>query len=110
MIPALLGGIPVRTGDWPVWPPRLPAAEQNIDRLYWHLSRIQGYAGLANFMGARFVATDAVMAPVIREAAKRGLGYLDDGSTPRSAAPALAAAAKSSRSASSASCLAARMP
>ena len=67
------------------------APEQNIDRLYWHLSRLQGYAGIANFMGARFVATDAVMAPVIREAAKRGLGYLDDGSTPRSAAPALAA-------------------
>jgi polysaccharide deacetylase 2 family uncharacterized protein YibQ len=67
------------------------APEQNIDRLYWHLSRIQGYAGIANFMGARFVATDAVMAPIIREAAKRGLGYLDDGSTPRSAAPALAA-------------------
>jgi polysaccharide deacetylase 2 family uncharacterized protein YibQ len=67
------------------------APEQNIDRLYWHLSRLQGYAGIANFMGARFVATDAVMQPIIREAAKRGLGYLDDGSTPRSAASALAA-------------------
>jgi polysaccharide deacetylase 2 family uncharacterized protein YibQ len=67
------------------------APEQNIDRLYWHMSRIQGYAGIANFMGARFVATDAVMQPIIREAAKRGLGYLDDGATPRSAAPALAA-------------------
>jgi polysaccharide deacetylase 2 family uncharacterized protein YibQ len=67
------------------------APEQNIDRLYWHLSRLQGYAGIANFMGARFVATDAVMQPIIREAAKRGLGYLDDGSTPRSVAPALAA-------------------
>jgi polysaccharide deacetylase 2 family uncharacterized protein YibQ len=65
--------------------------EQNIDRLYWHLSRFQGYAGIANFMGARFTATDAVMQPIIREAAKRGLGYLDDGSTPRSVAPALAA-------------------
>jgi uncharacterized protein len=67
------------------------APEQNIDRLYWHLSRLQGYAGIGNFMGARFVATDAVMQPIIREAARRGLGYLDDGSTPRSAAPALAA-------------------
>jgi uncharacterized protein len=66
--------------------------EQNIDRLYWHLSRIQGYAGIANFMGARFTATDAVMQPIIREAAKRGLGYLDDGSSPRSAAPSLTAA------------------
>lgn len=65
--------------------------EQNIDRLYWHLSRIQGYAGVANFMGARFVATDIAMQAIIRETAKRGLGYLDDGSTPRSVASSLAA-------------------
>ena len=42
-------------------------------------------------MGARFVVTDAVMQPIIREAAKRGLGYLDDGTAPRSVAAALAA-------------------
>ncbi|MGO4717164.1 divergent polysaccharide deacetylase family protein [Bradyrhizobium sp. 2TAF24] len=60
--------------------------DQNLDRLYWHLSRIQGYVGLANFMGARFVATDAVMQPLLKEAAKRGLSYLDDGSSPRSVA------------------------
>jgi uncharacterized protein len=67
------------------------SAEQNIDRLYWHLSRFQGFAGIANFMGARFVVSDAVMQPIIREAAKRGLGYLDDGSAPRSVASSLAA-------------------
>jgi uncharacterized protein len=67
------------------------STEQNIDRLYWHLSRFQGFAGIANFMGARFVVTDAVMQPIIREAAKRGLGYLDDGSAPRSVAASLAA-------------------
>ena len=66
-------------------------AEQNLDRLYWHLSQFQGYAGIANFMGARFVVTDAVMQPIIREASKRGLGYLDDGSAPRSVAASLAA-------------------
>jgi len=66
--------------------------DANLDRLYWHLSRFQGYAGIANFMGARFVVSDAVMQPIMREAAKRGLGYLDDGSAPRSTAPALAAA------------------
>ena len=65
-------------------------AEQNIDRLHWHLSRFQGYVGLANFMGTRFVASDTVMQPIIREAAKRGLAYLDDGSTPRSVAGPLA--------------------
>jgi uncharacterized protein len=64
--------------------------EQNLDRLYWHLSRLQGYAGIANFMGARFVATDAAMTPIIREAAKRGLGFFDDGAAPRSVAAVLA--------------------
>jgi polysaccharide deacetylase 2 family uncharacterized protein YibQ len=65
-------------------------SEQNLDRLYWHLSRFQGYAGIANFMGGRFVVTDAAMQPIIREAAKRGLGFLDDGSAPHSVASTLA--------------------
>jgi len=65
--------------------------EQNLDRLYWHLSRLQGYAGIANFMGARFIATDTVMQPIMREASKRGLGFFDDGSAPRSVAAQLAA-------------------
>jgi polysaccharide deacetylase 2 family uncharacterized protein YibQ len=64
--------------------------EQNLDRLFWHLSRFQGYVGLTSFMGARFAVSDAAMQPVIREAAKRGLGYLDDGTSPRSVAATLA--------------------
>jgi len=64
--------------------------EQNLDRLFWHLGRMQGYAGIANFMGARFVATETAMQPIIREASRRGLAYFDDGSAPRSVAAALA--------------------
>lgn len=64
--------------------------DQNIDRLYWHLSRLQGYVGIANFMGARFVATENAMQPVVAEAAKRGLALFDDGAAPRSVASALA--------------------
>ena len=64
--------------------------DQNIDRLTWHMSRFQGYVGLANFMGSRFVATDAAMQPVIKEAAKRGLGWFDDGSSARSVAGVIA--------------------
>lgn len=67
--------------------------DQNMDRLYWHLSRMQGYAGLTNFMGARFIATEPAMQPIIREAAKRGLGFFDDGSSPRSIAPQATASA-----------------
>lgn len=66
-------------------------AEQNLDRLQWHMSRFQGYAGIANFMGARFVVSDNVMQPIVRDAAKRGLGYFDDGGAPRSVAASLAA-------------------
>ncbi|UQR63944.1 divergent polysaccharide deacetylase family protein [Bradyrhizobium sp. C-145] len=67
------------------------STDQNMDRLYWHLSRMQGYAGLTNFMGARFIASEPAMQPIIREAAKRGLGFFDDGSSPRSIAPLAAA-------------------
>lgn len=66
------------------------AAEQNVDRLMWHMSRFQGYVGLANFMGSRFVTTDLAMQPVVKEAAKRGLAWLDDGSAARSVAGVIA--------------------
>ncbi len=64
--------------------------DQNLDRLTWHMSRFQGYIGIANFMGARFVATDAALQPIIDDANKRGLAYFDDGSSPRSTAGAAA--------------------
>jgi polysaccharide deacetylase 2 family uncharacterized protein YibQ len=41
-------------------------------------------------MGARFVGDTNAMAPVMAELGKRGLLYLDDGSTARSVAPDLA--------------------
>jgi polysaccharide deacetylase 2 family uncharacterized protein YibQ len=68
------------------------APEQNLDRLYWHLSRFQGYAGIANFMGSKFEVTDAAMQPIVQEMAKRGLAYFDDGTSPRSVAGTLSAA------------------
>src|SRR6185369_4935755 len=45
---------------------------------------------IANFMGARFVATEPAMLPVVSEAAKRGLALFDDGTAPRSVAASLA--------------------
>ncbi len=65
-------------------------AEQNLDRLAWHMSRFQGYVGIANFMGSRFVTTDAALQPIVKDAAKRGLAWLDDGSSPRSVAGVIA--------------------
>jgi polysaccharide deacetylase 2 family uncharacterized protein YibQ len=65
---------------------------QNIDRLYWLMSRFQGYVGISNYMGARFTASEQALAPVLRETAKRGLIYVDDGASPRSLASQIAGA------------------
>jgi uncharacterized protein len=67
-------------------------AAQNLDRLHWLMSRFQGYVGIVNCMGGRFSASDQGMAPVLREAAARGLIYLDDGSSARSLAGQIAGA------------------
>ena len=64
--------------------------DQNIDRLHWQMSRFQGYVGILSYMGARFTASEPSLAPVLRETAKRGLIYVDDGASPRSVASQLA--------------------
>lgn len=66
---------------------------ENRDRLYWALSRITNYTGVMNYMGARFVTDDAAMRPFFAELAKRGLMYVDDGSSARSIAPNMAMSA-----------------
>jgi hypothetical protein len=66
--------------------------EQNLERLYWLMGRFQGYVGIAGAMGARFTASEQSFAPILREIAKRGLIYVDDGSNPRSVAGRVAGA------------------
>jgi uncharacterized protein len=65
---------------------------QNIDRLYWLMSRFGSYVGLINTMGARFTASEPSFAPILHETAKRGLIFVDDGSNPRSVAGRVAGA------------------
>jgi polysaccharide deacetylase 2 family uncharacterized protein YibQ len=65
---------------------------QNIDRLYTLMGRLQGYVGLTNTMGAKFTASEDALAPILRETAKRGLIYVDDGTNPRSIAGRIAGA------------------
>jgi uncharacterized protein len=66
--------------------------EQNIGRLYWLMSRFQGYVGIAGAMGARFTASEQSFAPILRETAKRGLIFVDDGANARSVAGRIAGA------------------
>ena len=66
--------------------------QQNIDRLYTVMGKIQGYVGMTNTMGARFTASEDAFSPILHETAKRGLIYVDDGANPHSAAGRIAGA------------------
>ena len=68
------------------------APQQNMERLYWLMSRFQGYVGIENAMGARFTSSEQPFTQVLRETGKRGLIFVDDGSNPRSLAGRLAGA------------------
>ncbi len=63
----------------------------NRQDLHWVLSRMTGYAGVMNHMGARFTADDRALLPFLGEIGERGLFYLDDGTSPRSQAEAVGA-------------------
>jgi polysaccharide deacetylase 2 family uncharacterized protein YibQ len=63
---------------------------ENIDRLHWLMSRFQGYVGVISYMGGKFTASEASLAPILRETGTRGLIYVDDGGSTRSVAGQLA--------------------
>jgi uncharacterized protein len=64
----------------------------NLDSLRWLMSRFTGYVAVVNYLGGKFTAERREISPVVREVAARGLGYLDDGSSPRSVAQDVATA------------------
>ena len=63
----------------------------NLDSLRWLMSRFTGYVAVVNYLGGKFTAERREISPVLREIAARGLGYLDDGCSPRSVAQNVAA-------------------
>ncbi|WP_279481227.1 divergent polysaccharide deacetylase family protein [Aureimonas sp. SK2] len=68
------------------------AAAGRLDDLHWSLGRLTNYVGVMNYMGARLNADPAALQPFLGELSKRGLLYLDDGSSPRSGARDVAVA------------------
>ena len=57
-----------------------------VDMLHWHMGRFPGYIGLTNFLGGRFMSSQAALATLMQDVADRGLVFLDDGSSPQSLA------------------------
>jgi len=54
--------------------------------LHWLMGRFTGYVGVVNFLGARLMSDAAAITPVMRELARRGVAFIDDGSSPQSLA------------------------
>ena len=53
------------------------AADINLDRLHWFMSRFQGSVGITSYMGGRFTATEQAVAPILRDTGKRRLISFD---------------------------------
>ena len=69
------------------------SADENIARLRWFFGRLTNYVGIINYMGARFTGETRALQPVIQEIGRRGLLFVDDGSSPRSQVAAVAGGA-----------------
>lgn len=62
------------------------ASAGNFDALHRAMARMTNYVGVMNFMGARLTSEPAALEAMLGEFERRGLLYLDDGSSARSAA------------------------
>jgi hypothetical protein len=55
------------------------SGDENIRRLNWSLSRFTGYVGITNFLGARFMSEQSTTELLLKETARRGLIFFDNG-------------------------------
>ena len=78
--------VPMEPNDYPSNDPgpyTLMAAGQppeTIKRLDWLLSRASGYFGVSNYLGGKFLASDAAVGVFSGQLKARGLAFVDDGS------------------------------
>jgi polysaccharide deacetylase 2 family uncharacterized protein YibQ len=71
-----------------------PPAE-TVKKLDWLLSRASGYFGVSNYLGQRFVTSDAGMGAFLGALKTRGLAFIDDGSARKRAGAQARASADS---------------
>ncbi|MFD2238637.1 divergent polysaccharide deacetylase family protein [Aureimonas populi] len=70
------------------------AAAGDFENLHKALARMTNYVGVMNFMGARLTAEAPAMENLLGELGRRGLLYVDDGSSARSIARDVAMASR----------------
>jgi polysaccharide deacetylase 2 family uncharacterized protein YibQ len=60
------------------------SAKQNVEDLHKAMGEITNYTGIMNYLGGRFLSSPDALEPVMRDVGKRGLLFLDDGSSAQS--------------------------
>lgn len=65
-------------------------AKQNLAEFHAALGQITNYTGVMNFLGGRFLADADALEPIMRDLGKRGLLFLDDGTSAQSLSGTLA--------------------
>ena len=66
------------------------SAEKNLSELHSSLASITNYTGIMNFLGGRFLSDADALEPVMRDLGRRGLLFLDDGTSAQSRTGTLA--------------------
>ena len=66
------------------------SAAKNIESLHRAMGEITNYTGIMNYQGGRFLSDPNAMEPVMRDIGKRGLLFLDDGTSAQSKTAAVA--------------------
>ena len=65
---------------------------ETVKKLEWVLSRATGYFGVTNYLGSRFMTSDAGMSAFLTALRGRGLAFVDDGQAARRSGPGRASA------------------
>jgi polysaccharide deacetylase 2 family uncharacterized protein YibQ len=60
------------------------SARDNLTRLHEAMGRITNYTGIMNYQGGRYLSDAKALEPVLRDLTKRGLLFLDDGTSAQS--------------------------
>ncbi|MGO4354355.1 divergent polysaccharide deacetylase family protein [Rhizobium sp. RAF36] len=92
----ILMQVPLEPFDYPANDPgpetlltsKSPA--KNVENLHRAMGEITNYTGIMNYQGGRFLSNPDAMEPVMRDIGKRGLLFLDDGSSAQSKTEAVA--------------------
>ena len=90
--------LPMEPFDYPANDPgphalRVGLSEKkNLSELHRNLAEITNYTGVMNYLGGRFLSDADALEPVMRDLGRRGLLFLDDGTSAQSLSGKLAGA------------------